>query len=367
MAALTENSARVAFFRPIAENNVPYLRKIMKDNADFDFVPTLDSCLAWWTSRVAEMAATAPTCDLKAVLASEDKAVHATIMVLPMMNELVGVLSQVLSCYFHGSWDFSFTVGVSLGLVSALALTMSKSRDELLGNVPKAMDILYFIVRGTAAAGGEGATGDAGLDRKCMMSVSGKRGAKVLTLYIKPILREFKKVRVGVEWSQNGMLLSGMPDDLEAVKAKIEARNVPFLYVTLIPVGFPMHNDFYNKAIVKEIAKYIDTQDCDCYAYNTPILDLAEAEMLEDLEGADLAKRIVELICSEPNRVPMMEDGVPVGKKLAVYDYGCGGMRGGVIGMIQDALSNMEDDEFELYNYHHDGCKQNIQDLKSDS
>ncbi|EGB03115.1 hypothetical protein AURANDRAFT_68292 [Aureococcus anophagefferens] len=360
MASLAEGVAQVAFFRPIAENNIPHLKKLVNDNAEFDFSSVVESASEWWAEKVVAITGVPPSIGIQGLLQGGNT-IDEEVMTQPMLNETIGVLVQVLSVYLHGAWNFTFCVGVSLGHIAAIVVSMSASREEMLTNIPRGLDVLYFIVHGLKEVN----SGISLAGVKCMMSVSGKRGSKILNNTIKPILRDFRNVRVGVVWSQNGLLLSGMPEDLTMIEEILLKKKVKFLYTTRIPVSFPMHNEVYNKDLVKLVHKHIDALDCSHFAYNVPILDLSTAEMLEGLEGGALIKRIVGLICSEPNHVPYIEDGVPVGKRLAILDYGCGGMRGGVIGMIQDAMSNMEDDDYELYNYHFDGCKQNILALKT--
>jgi len=360
MSTLAESVAQVAFFRPIAENNVPHLKKILDENANFAFDPVIERVNTWWAEKLFALTGTRPRTSIQDIAQSTDAADNVDVLAQPMLNETIGVLVQVLSVYLHGALNFSFCVGVSLGHIASLIVSMSASRDELLANIPRGLDVLYFIQRSFSELNGSIPAG-----RKCMMSVSGKRGSKILNNTIKPVLRDFRNVRVGVVWSQNGLLLSGMPDDLSKIEALLLKKNIKFLYTTLVPVGFPMHNEVYNRDLVRLAHKHIDAADCSHFAYNTPILDLSTAELLEELEGSALIKRIVELICSEPNHVPYIEDGVPVGKRLVILDYGCGGMRGGVIGMIQDAMSNLEDGEYELYNYHFDGCKKDVLALKS--
>jgi hypothetical protein len=360
MAVFSDSIARVAFFRPIAENNIPFLKKIISDNETFDFNPIVDKVNLWWSERLLAVGIRASV-SIRDLLETSEPSMISNAMTQPMLNDAIGVLVQVLSVYFYGSFDFDFCVGVSLGHVASLIVSMSESREQLLSNIPKGLDVLYFILRSHSEANPD----MFGTEMKCMMSVSGKRGSKILNNTIKPVLRDFRNVKVAVVWSQNGVLLSGMPEDLAKIEVILSSKNIKFLYTTLIPISFPMHNPVYNEDLVKLAHKHIDSLDCSYYSYNTPILDLSTAEMLEDMQGARLVKRIIQLICCEPNHVPYMEDGVPVGKKLAILDFGCGGMRGGVIGMIQDAMSNLDGDEYELFNYHFDGCRANILELKS--
>ncbi|EGB03117.1 hypothetical protein AURANDRAFT_68289 [Aureococcus anophagefferens] len=187
MASLAEGVAQVAFFRPIAENNIPHLKKLVNDNAEFDFSSVVESASEWWAEKVVAITGVPPSIGIQGLLQGGNT-IDEEVMTQPMLNETIGVLVQVLSVYLHGAWNFTFCVGVSLGHIAAIVVSMSASREEMLTNIPRGLDVLYFIVHGLKEVN----SGISLAGVKCMMSVSGKRGSKILNNTIKPILRDFR-------------------------------------------------------------------------------------------------------------------------------------------------------------------------------